>query len=954
MHLLRVALAIGFLASAGMAPVAAQSQGAPTGTIRGKVIGETGAPLQNVQVSVAGTRVGAATAQDGGYVISLAPSGAQTLNFRLIGYAPVAKPVTVPAGGDVVLNATLSQAAVALDEMVVTGTAGSARRREVGNSIGSINVADNPQPQTDFGSLLAGKISGVQVTGGSGNAGAGKAIRLRGNTSVALSNQPLFYVDGVRVRSDAYPKNLPETGSDLRSGNINASPLNDINPDDIERIEVIKGAAAATLYGTDAAAGVIQIFTKRGSQGAPKWQLNLTQGFNKLQKFGTGEAPLLFMDPYIRNGQSTGAQASVSGGTGNNVRYFLSAGSDATEGVLPNDLDRKYNVRANFDFTPARNLALSWNSSYTNDNIDNTPAGNNAHGLTLNAFRRDRNYYASADPDTIRQVLAYKLNTKIDRAIFGLTSTWTPVSYFSTRTTVGLDRAGIENRNLRPYGFQQAPQGIVNDQRWDNRTLSIDWVNNLTHSLRGGDLNGTLSFGTQYVNSVVADNSSYSEGFPGPGQPTVSSGSIKNAFENRQTVITGGGFVQGLVGLKDRYFLTLGLRIDGNSAFGQNFGLQQYPKVSGSWVASDESWWPSAFSSTLKLRSALGQAGRAPGAFDAVQTWDPIGWGGQPAFRPNNLGSPDLGPERTTEREIGFDLTAFHERVTMDFTSFSAKTTDALFPVTSIPSEGFLNSQLKNVGTLRKSGFETTLSATVLDRKNFGLNTSVSLTTNDSKVVSLGGAPAFQIGAANAYAWVVEGSQVPLIRGRQVVNRDGIHEPGTPLEVIENYDFGPSQPTRIFSSSISVRTWHDITVSVRGEYQGGAFISENSSYQALSRNVLWPTCSKAYDNIKANLPITNFETATCIQSNIQADMLIFPADFFKLRDLTISVPLGKLIPSTRSTLTLTAQNFYRRNYGMPMFDPEQSGNDGFNVPARYISEHIPAPAVFLSSLRISF
>ncbi|MEO5902949.1 MAG: TonB-dependent receptor plug domain-containing protein, partial [Gemmatimonadaceae bacterium] len=620
MHPARLAFVARLIVLASVLPFTALSQATQTGIIRGKVTAPGGAPLPNVQVSIVGTRLGTATARDGGYVITGAPMGPHTLRFRLIAYTPASKPVTVTDGGGVTVDAELTAAVVALDEVVVTGTAGSARRREVGNSIGSINVANNPQPQTDFGSLLAGKISGVQVSGGSGNAGAGKSIRLRGNTSVALSNQPLFYVDGVRVRSDEYPKNVAETGSNLRSGNINSSPLNDINPDDIERIEVVKGAAAATLYGTDAAAGVIQIFTKRGSQGKPVWQLNLTSGFNTLQKFGTDEAPLLFMEPFLRKGQSYGAQTSVSGGTNNNVRYFFSAGSDAAEGVLPNDLDRKYNVRANFDFAPARNLLLSWNSSYTNDHLDNTAAGNNAHGLTLNAFRRDRNYFGSADADTIRQVLAYKLATKIDRATIGLTTTWTPLAAFSSRATVGLDRAGVENRNLRPYGFLQT-LGIVNDQRWANRTLSIDWVNSLTHAFRSRGVNTTLSFGTQYVSSEVGDNSSYSEGFPGPGEPTVSSGSLKNAFENRQTVITGGGFVQGLIGLSDRYFVTAGLRIDGNSAFGKNFGLQRYPKVSASWVTSDEQWWPSTFGSTLKLRAAIGQAGRAPGAFDAVQTW---------------------------------------------------------------------------------------------------------------------------------------------------------------------------------------------------------------------------------------------------------------------------------------------------------------------------------------------
>jgi TonB-dependent SusC/RagA subfamily outer membrane receptor len=934
---------------------AARSQETQTGTIRGKVTAPGGMPIGNAQVSVVGTVIGAVSARDGEYVIRNAPAGARTLRVRLIGYAPASAPVTVPAGGSATVNFELTVQATALDEVVVTGTAGAARKREVGNSIGTINLTTSPKVNSDFGAMIAGSLSGVQVAGGSGNAGAGKAIRLRGNTSVALSNQPLLYVDGVRVRSDEYPKNLPEAGSNLRSGNINASPLDDISPDDIERIEVVKGAAAATLYGTDAAAGVIQIFTKRGAQGAAKWQASVGTGFNKLQQFGTDDAKYLFMDPFLRTGKSMDAQAQVSGGTANNVRYFLSTGASSVEGVLPLDLDRKYTMRANMDFAPAKTLTVAWNSSYTNNIIQNTPAGNNAHGITLNAFRRDRNYFSNANPDTIRQVLRYKLNTYIDRAVLGMTGTWAPHPLFNSKMTIGLDRASVENRNLRPYGFYGAAQGIINDQRWVNRTVSVDWVNSLDQNYLDNAFHITFSFGTQYVNSEVADNSSYSENFPGPGQPTVSSGSLKNAFENRQMVITGGGFAQAMMGYKDRYFATLGMRVDGNSAFGENFGLQQYPKISGSWVASDESWWPSRFGATLKLRAALGQAGRAPGAFDAVQTWVPVGWGTQPAFRPSNLGNPDLGPERTTETEAGFDLTAFDNRVTMDFTAYRARTTDALFPVTSVPSLGFLNSQLKNVGTMEKHGIEMTVGGTVLDRENLGITAALSVTTNASEVISLGGAPAFQIGSTNAFAWVIEGQPVPVIRGRLIRNPNALVAAGAAPDTVGNHVFGPSAPTRIIGGTVTVRTWRGITASLRGEYQGGAYISENASFQALSRTVLWPTCFDAYDRIAAGQQITNKENAMCVQKNTREDMFIFKADFFKLRDLTLTVPLGKAIPgTTSSTLVFSAQNFFRRNYGMPMFDPEQSGNDGFNVAARYISEHIPAPAVFMTSLRVSF
>ncbi|HVT40093.1 MAG TPA: TonB-dependent receptor [Gemmatimonadaceae bacterium] len=952
---------LGMAAFTALVPHTGAAQGG-TGIVRGKVTSTaSGAPVQGAQVVIFGTRIGAVSAADGSYSINRVPAGAQVIRFRAIGFAQADRPVSVVDGITVTLDVALGEAVVALDEVVVTGTAGSARKREVGNSISAIKVADVPDVPTSVSNLLSGKLAGVNVTGASGNSGAGQAVRLRGMTSVALTNQPLIYIDGVRVRSDEYPKNVSaQPGQDLRSNHVNASPLNDINPEDIDRMEVVMGAAAATLYGTDAAAGVIQIFTKRGAPGAAKWQAQLTSAVNHMQPFGYGNvkadpncfsscatSQYLYMEPYLRDGRRNGAAVQVSGGTINNTRYFVSMNADNNDGVLPNDGDKKYAIRANIDFTPLKDLAVSWNSSYTNDALSNTPAGNNAAGLTLNAFRRDRNYFGNDSASVIRQVLSFQLNSYIDRLILGTTGTWTPLRWFSSRLTLGLDRAAVENRNYRPYGFVSAPQGILSDQRWQNRTVSLDWSSNVELSFPGS-VNSTFSFGTQYVNSEVSDAQAYGEGFAGPGSPTVSSASLKNAFENRQTVITGGAFVQELLGWKDRYFLTAGIRIDGNSAFGTNFGLQKYPKVSASWVASDEKWWR-WHSATVKMRAAYGEAGRAPGAFDAVQTWSAIGWGGQAAFRPLNVGNPDLGPERTKETELGFDATAFDGRLNLTYTYYDARTSDALFPVRLDPSNGFQGSQLQNVGKLAKNGMELSLGGTILERKNLGLTASVSVSTNHSEVLSLGGVPAFSIGN---FGWVIQGQQVPMLRGRLIRNR---FELGAQPDTVPNYLFGPSQPTRIIGGTIAVSTWRKISVTLRGEYQGGGWINESASFNALSRSVKWPTCFKAYDALAANQPISAWDRATCIAANAKSDMFIFPADFFKLRDLTVTVPLGSLIPGTTSSMfVVTAQNFYRRTYGMAMFDPEQSGNDGFNAPVRYISEHIPAPATYLASLRISF
>ena len=924
----------------------ADAQGG-TGTIRGKVTNAAGQPLPNAQVFVVGTPTGAQTGADGGYTIGRVAAGTVTVRARLIGYEASERSVVVADGAVAAADFRLTPSAVSLDQVVVTGTAGSARKREVGNSIGQVSVASLPEVPTNVSNLLAGRVAGVNISGGLGNAGSGSAIRLRGATSMALSNQPLIYVDGVRTRSDEYPRNGIFQGATQRGANAYGSPLNDINPDDIERIEVVKGAAATTLFGTDAAAGVIQIFTKRGSQGAPKWTTQLNSGFSRLQQFGTDSVPLLYMEPFLRDAGRLGLQAQVAGGTQAGVRYLFSFGADNTDGVLQLDNERKYQLRTNVDFSPMKNVQMSWNSSFSTNLITQTPAGNNAQGVTLNAFRRDRNYFGKADPDTIKLVYGQRLNSNVDRLLLGSTITWTPVANYSSRLIVGFDRSSLENRNVRPYGFPGAVTGIIQNQVWQNKILSLDWANNYDWQVSDG-FKATLSAGTQYVNSLVGDVVAYSENYPAPTEPTVASGSLRNADENRLKNITGGAFAQALLGFKDRYFVTVGARVDGNSAFGESFGFQTYPKASASWVVSDEGFWRERFG-TLKVRAAYGAAGRAPTAFAAVQTWNPVGWGTSPAVRPLNLGDPNLGPERTTETELGFDHTAFDGRLTVDFTWFRAVTDDALFFVRNVPSLGFLSSSLGNAGKIMKRGIEAAINATLLERDHLAIRAGLNASTNVSKVLSLGGAPSFSIGN---FGWVIVGQPAPVVRGRLIRNADVV---GAPIDTTVNHTFGPSQPTLILSPSLNITTWKGISISVRGEYQGGAFLNEDASFQALSRSVLWPTCARAYPVIAAGGDLTPRERLTCIPANARQDMFIFPADFFKIRDLTVTVPLGKLIPRTASSaLVLSAQNFFRRNSGMPLFDPEMSGNDGFNAPVRYISEHIPAPAMYLTSLRLTF
>ena len=952
-------LSVLLLPMLALSPAMARAQ--DTGTVHGKVATEAQRPISGATVLIVGTNRGALTNADGEYTIVNVPTGEHTLRVQMIGYARMERAITVAADQVTSADFQLATQALSLDEVVVTGTAGAARKREVGNSIAQLNVSEVIEPVASVDQLLQSRAPGMVVTEASGMAGSGAQIRLRGTVSVSQSNQPLIYVDGVRVKSDAYKKNVPPGDFSGRSGNVTASPLSDIDPGDIDRIEVIKGAAATTLYGTEASAGVIQIFTKRGQSGAPRWTASVDQGFNRLMAFAPEPRPFLNIDDYTRGRGSfidkhlpgtgvayrQGYSANVSGGT-EQMQYFVSGSMDSNEGVLPLDLEKKYNIRGNFTFSPLPKVTMSWNTSYGRSAIQNTPSGNNAHGLTLNAFRQERNYFNSGDPEVVRKVLDYELNTWIDRFITGGTIQFQPNDRFSNRLTIGYDLASQENRNVRPYGFVAAPNGIISDQRFNNSTLTFDYVGSYRLDLPR-NISTTLSFGGQSVTNSEVNTIAKGDNLPGPGEPTVSNTAIQTAVEERTRLVNAGFFGQALFNFKDRYFVTVGGRVDGNSAFGKDFGLQFYPKVSGSYVISDESFWPSSLGST-KLRAAYGQSGRAPGAFDAVKTWNAAQYAGESAFLPNNLGNPNLGPERTSELEFGVDAAFLGERVTTEFTYYHSTTSEALFLVREAPSEGFSLSQLQNVGELENKGVELAVNALLLENASWSVNLGGSLYTNQSKVLDLGGATEFSIGGG----WIKVGEPAFALRANRIVNADEIADP-----IIEHdYIFGPQNPTHIIGMNVSVGMPKGLQLDVRGEYQAGGWISDGASDNALQRAIIWPTCDNAYKLMDADQEnmMTAWERKMCNSANFEGNLLNYPKDFFKLREVSLQIPIRQAIPGTsNANLTLSARNFYTwKNKRFLMFDPEMVGDGGYGAANTGIAEQIPPTASFVASLRLTF
>lgn len=916
----------------------------------GRVIGQvveagTGAPLSQVQVHMPGTGLGTLTRQDGRFIVLNVPPGTYEVRAQRIDLAPVSQEVVVTAGQVAEVSFQMETQALGLDEIVVTGTAGASRQREVGNSIAQIDVAQLPGRPTRVTNMLQSAAPGIDVMAAGGSLGQGKVIRLRGNSSVSMSNQPLIYVDGVRMMSEAFPQTA---GADYRAGrgaNMTASPLDNINPNDIERIEVIKGSAATTLYGTEASAGVIQIFTKRGVAGAPVWTVETQQGTSWSRKFGTEEVPYLFMDPWLRNGHEQQYFASVRGG-GQDLQYFASGQFNNATGILPLDELDKWVVRGNFTFTPAEDLQLQWNSAYSNQWQKNTPVGNNSQGLTLNAFRQERNYFGKKDPEVISQVLDYDLQQQIERFTTGGTVTYSPLPNLTNRLTIGYDHSQQEARNLRPFGFIAFPQGGLLNSTWQKRLLTFDYVGTFSFDLSDA-LRSNFSWGGQAVGDDERLVEAWGEGFPGAEEPTVDNAAETLGFEEREKVWNAGFFFQNVFDLQNRYFVTVGLRVDGNSAFGEGFGLQMYPKASASWVISDEGWWQDEWG-TIKLRAAYGKAGRAPGVFDAARTWQSAALAGQPAFVPDNVGNPDLGPEVTGEFETGFDAAWLDDRIRSTFTYYRQVTEDALLDVTQIPSLGFTEDQLLNVGTLENKGMEIALDVSPIRSADWGWDVGVNVSTNHSEVLDLGGAPEFEA----AGGWIIEGQPVPVNRADFITNPDEIADP----IIVEDSVVGPELPTLMVSGRTTVRLPYGISVSAVGEFRGGNVLEVNPI--SIDRSVRSPLCYPYYvdpqSSIELKEGIPALWRARCTPA-IDAGYW-YDAGYFKLRTVSAMIPLDVLFPAqfSSSTLTLTLNNSYLWMKDIPWMDPEMLGNEGARSAGLGATERVPTPISLRASLRVTF
>ena len=746
------------------------SETAAQGTIQGQVThAARGTPMVGAQVQVVGAGVGAITDQTGAYTIANVPAGEVEIEAQSVGFATARQTVTVSSDETVQVDFQLREQAIGLDAIIVTGTAGGKQARAIGNVVGRINASDlvEVSPAMNLEQLMSQRDASVSVLPGSGNVGSGAVTRIRGVSSISLSNQPLIYVDGVRV------DNNPSGGPPIRQGR-QASALNDIHPEDIESIEIIKGPAAATLYGTEASGGVIQIITKRGAEGAPQWDVRVRQGTTFLMD-PEGKAPTVWgLDsagqpvgvnlvqreasegrPIFQYGHNQGYGLGLRGGT-DMVRYYLSAGYDDTEGVVSYNHENRLNTRANLDVILGETFDISTSMGFVQaeTSFAQQAAGwgiwdQIVWGTPTTLDTRNRGFLR-ATPEAVAELEATR---NVNRFTGNVQATHRPRSWFTQRLNIGTDVGNETNTRLFPrhptgsaYFFGGRSLGEKLLERNKNQFVTVDYASTVEYPLRGG-LRGSTSIGGQYYTKRNEFGSMIGQEFPSPQVRSVGGAAVTFGNEDIVENKTVGMYVEQGIDWENRLFITGAIRGDDNSAFGAEYEAAIYPKMSATWVMHEEPFWTLDWVSQFRVRTAFGTSGQQPDVFAAIRLYQPeTGPGDQAVLTPEAIGNPELGPEKGQEFEIGFDAGMFDDRLGIEYTFYSQRTKDAIVSRGLPVSSGFPGGQFVNVGELSNRGMEFVVNYRVMDRDRFSWETAIVYATNRNRVEDLGGLPPISLG----------------------------------------------------------------------------------------------------------------------------------------------------------------------------------------------------------------
>jgi TonB-dependent SusC/RagA subfamily outer membrane receptor len=827
---------------------------------------------------------------------------------------------------------------------------------------------------------------------------------VRGASSLSLQNDPLIYVDGIRV------DNAQASGPTNQGfGSQSVSRWNDFDPDDIESLEIIKGPAAATLYGTEASNGVIQIITKKGAAGRATWNLTTRQGANwfndwqdrlfvnygAIPRPGGGSARdtvtisprqlndslrATFGEDIFRTGRLQDYQLNLSGGS-TAFRYYVGGGYEENQGVERVNGLRRSNLRANVQATPGERYDVQASLGYTSGRT-NIPLEAGGGGATWGTYFSSPGFlytgtnpgnpqlgFRSGPPDIYYNV--YRIFQDADRFTGSVQLAHRPFGWLNHRLIVGVDRLMEDNQEIVPrndvLGTRYASFAVAGPTvggylaigTRDATNSTFDYVANATLGL-GRSLKSVTSVGGQYYGRRTIFRDFYGENFPAAGLVALNAAAVQRL--QRDDIIennTVGGFVQEQLIWNDRLFVTGAVRADDNSAFGTNFDVVTYPKVSASYVLSEEPSIPlPSLVNSLRLRAAYGASGLQPGAFDAIRTY--VSGGG--VVTPQSAGNRDLGPEASYELELGLDAGFADDRASIDLTYFNGYTRDAILSRQAPPSEGFPGLQFFNAGRVNRNGLELLLRGHPIRSERVGLELTASGSTNNYEIVDLGagtnlisvtGQVQHVVGYAPGAWWdrrVVSADRNAAGQATNLRCDDG-QGGQVACASAPRVFLGNTVPTREGSLSATLTLLRDLRLTAFFDYRGG--------YKKLDGNRrarcnLFSLCRENYFPQEFDaVTLAEVQGGTAFTYNLIQD-----ASFTRFRELSLnySLPAGLVRRAgvSRAAITVAGRNLgLWTNYGG--LEPEASFNGGTRGGfGQWEQNVLPQTRQFVATLNLSF
>lgn len=756
-----------------------------TGTVRGTVTDSVnGRPIDGAQIQIVGSTRGAMTDASGQYTIAGVSPGTMNVRAQRLGFSSTTRSVTVRAGEAATADFALRPVVQQLTEVVVTGY-GTAQRREVSNSVSSVQGADIASTAlAGVDAALQGKAAGVQVIQNAGNPGNGITVRVRGSSSLSATNHPLYVIDGVPLIRDELSQ-LDMAGQEITA-------VTGVSPDEIATIDILKDAAAAAIYGSRASNGVVMITTKRGQANRPRISIHTYTGWQQVEKhvdlMTAGEYvnfmfDALLLDGYteaevpdqvgfdrsfatsatdwqkeiFRSAPVTDVALQMSGGV-DRMQYFLSGAHYQQQGIVVGSAYNRQNVRANLDFKANNRLSLRSSLGFIREDNDRNENDNTLDGVVTNAIatpaiypvkQPNGNFTSTDDGLLYTNPVAIGVlddaESRTFRALGNIEGNYLFSESLNLTARVGGDVLNV--RDLRwntPQIIGRYAASVAGVAQQGNNTATrfmAEMFGSLDRQFAASRLAVTAGSSVEWnerENSFLQGEGFANEAFRYPGNAgkvTVYAGD-----KTGHNIVS--LFTRANVAMSDRYFFTASLRTDGSSRFGENNRYGIFPSASLGWMVSEEPFMAGLPRfGDLKLRFSYGVTGNQgiTDDFAPLTRFGKANYSDEPGLAPSSIGNPDLKWETTREQDVGFDLFVLDGRLGLVGDYYRKQTNDLLVRRPIARSSGF-TSFWSNIGNIENKGLELGINTeNIKPRTAGGLRwaTDFNIAWNENKITKL-------------------------------------------------------------------------------------------------------------------------------------------------------------------------------------------------------------------------